>query len=81
MQQHGSNILPVNPMTLPLPGYGASLTEDCNRHRVHESLYQTHLQILKVLSEGVKTPLKKYHHPSSEAQIKCVAGGPMMGRH
>ena len=100
MQQHSSNILPVNPMTLPLqimharvsnqrlqellcqtPGYGASLTEDCNKQRVHESLYQTHVQILKVLSEGVKTQLKKYHHPSSEAQIKCVAGGPMMGQH
>ena len=63
------------------PGYGVSLTEDCNRQRVHESLYQTHVQILKVLSEGVKTPLKMYHHPSSEVQIKCVAGGPMMGRH
>ena len=48
------------------PGYGASLTEDCNRQRVHESLYQTHVQILKVLSEGVKTPLKMYHHLSSE---------------
>ena len=101
MQQHGSNILPVNPMTLPLQIMHARvsitnsgcrscyvrhqvtvpLTEDCNRQRVHESLYQTHVQILKVLSEGVKTPLKKYHHPSSEAQIKCGAGGPMMGRH
>ena len=55
--------------------YGASLTEDCNRQRVHESFYQTHVQILKVLSEGVKTPLKMYHHPSSEAQLNVLLLG------
>ena len=35
-------------------GYGVSLTEDYSRKQMHASLYQTHVRIQKVLSEGVK---------------------------
>ena len=58
------------------PGYSASLTEDCNRQWVHECLYQTHVQILKVLSEGSKPHWKC----TIILPVKCKLNALLVGR-